>query len=209
MLKKLFPRNESFFDLFDRLTETIRSGAVALAEMLEAPPREFGSWAAKIKAIESQADDIARETIDELHRSFVSPLDREDINRLVYRLDDILDRIEEAAARLFLYEVGEVTQTAKAFARILVASTAEVRTAVGGLREMSKPGVIRKSCAEIDRLEDEADDVLRESLARLFHEDIDMRDLIKWKEIYEMLESATDCCKFVAGVIEGILVEHA
>jgi uncharacterized protein Yka (UPF0111/DUF47 family) len=144
-----------------------------------------------------------------LHRTFVTPLDRDEIHRLINALDDTLDLMEDVATCLFLYDVKTVTPDAQKLSEICVACTVKVKEAVAKLSSMKNADAILKLCGDIDRLESEADFVFRSALARLFREEDDVKQLIKLKEVYQLLESITDKCEDVANVIEGIVLENA
>ncbi|MFI5289268.1 MAG: DUF47 domain-containing protein, partial [Polyangia bacterium] len=158
---------------------------------------------------EHDADTVAHQTLEMLHKSFITPIERGDIHRIVSRLDDILDYIEAASQRLWLYEIKEATPEAKEMSRVLVASTEAVKATVDALHNLRDPERIRAACVEINRLENECDTLLRLATARLFKEERDPVMVIKWKEIYENIEDATDRCEDVANVIEGVVIENA
>jgi hypothetical protein len=144
-----------------------------------------------------------------LHQTFITPLDREEIHQLITRMDDILDLMEDVSHCVFLYDLRAVTDEAKRLADICVACAEKVKSAVSMLSNMKNSEAITKVCGEIDRLETDADQVLRSGLAKLFHNEPDTRELIKMKEIYELLETVTDRCEDVANIIEGIVLENA
>jgi predicted phosphate transport protein (TIGR00153 family) len=170
--------------------------------------RDSEQQAKRIKGIEHDADTVAHQTLELLHKSFITPIERGDIHRIVSRIDDILDYIEAASQRLWLYEIKEATPEAKEMGRVLVRSSEAVKTAVDQLRDMKDTAAIRASCVEINRLENECDTLLRLATARLFKEERDALTVIKWKEIYENIEDATDRCEDVANVIEGVVLEN-
>jgi uncharacterized protein Yka (UPF0111/DUF47 family) len=144
-----------------------------------------------------------------LHKTFITPIDRNDIYRLITKMDDIMDMVEAAADRLALYDVKEMTKEVADLARCLVSGAEHVLGAVSGIRDLSKSQAILQHCIEVNRLENVADSILRGALARLFREEKDPIAIIKWKEIYETLESATDRCEDVANIIEGVLLENS
>jgi predicted phosphate transport protein (TIGR00153 family) len=208
MLDKLIPKNDHFFDAFDELANKIVEGAVLFQNLLqEGPPVETNAH--RIKTAEEQADTIAHDTIERMHKTFVTPLEREDMFRLISRMDDIMDSIEEASVFLQLYEVETINPDALGFAEILVTATERVKDAVASLRNLKQPDKILQTCIEINRLENRADEQLKSALARLFREEKDVRTLLKWKDIYDSLENATDRCEDVANIIEGVVLEHA
>jgi hypothetical protein len=202
---RLIPREERFFDDFVALAEQIRRGAVLLEEML-VPERPIWDKADEIKEVEHKCDFLTHEIIQRLHRTFVTPLDREDIHSMARSLDDVMDAIDASAAVVRLYQIERVRPDARELARLVRASAEQVVTAMKALERrsgMSEPAV------EINRLENEADRVHQASLRRLFEEERDPITIIKWKEILDFLEDATDRCEDVANVLEGVVVKHA
>lgn len=205
MAFRLIPKEERFFDDFVAMAEQIRRGAALLQEML-APEQPLWDKADEIKEVEHKCDFIAHEVIQRLHKTFVTPLDREDIHSLARSLDDVIDAIDDSAAVLRLYQIPKVRPDARDQARIIVACTEQVLSAMKALGK--KQGV--SGCAvEINRLENEADRAHQIALRRLFEEERDPIAIIKWKEILDFLEAATDRCEDVANVLEGVVVKHA
>jgi predicted phosphate transport protein (TIGR00153 family) len=208
MLGSLLPKKSEFFDLFVKHAALSVEGAKLLQGLLERPTN-VEEQSRRIKAVEHDADTIAHQTLELLHKSFITPIERGDIHRIVSRLDDILDYIEAASQRFWLYEISEATPEAKEMARVLVRSTEAVKVTVDSLRDLKDSSRIRAACVEINRLENECDTLLRLAVARLFKEERDPLTVIKWKEIYENIEDATDRCEDVANVIEGVVLENA
>jgi len=208
MLGALLPKKTEFFELFARHAALSVEGARLLAALLD-NLTHVEEQAKHIKKVESDADSIAHQTLDLLHRTFITPIERGDIHRIVSRLDDILDYIEAASQRIWLYEITESTPEAKEMARVLMRSTEAVKATVDALPGLKHPEQIRRACVEINRLENECDTLLRLATARLFKEERDPVMVIKWKEIYENIEDATDRCEDVANVIEGVVIENA
>ncbi len=207
-LRRLIPRETSFFDLFCDSAELIVQGAKEFQALAHDMPN-IETHAKVIKALEHRADEITHRTVETLHRTFITPIDREDIHLLISRMDDILDFIEAASQRILLYGLTELTDEARSLAEVVTKSCEQVKIAVDGLQDLKQSDRIMKSCVEINRLENEADHVLRAGMAKLFREEPDTRQLIKLKEIYELLETVTDRCEDVANVIEGIVLEYA
>ena len=208
MFGKLLPKKLEFFDLFSRHAALTVDGA-GLLQTLLSDLTHVEEQAKRIKAVESDADRVAHQTLEMLHRSFITPIERGDIHRIVSRIDDILDYVEAASQRIWLYEIKESTPEAKEMARVLVSSTESVKLVVDALHNLKNPEAIRTACIEINRLENECDTLLRLATARLFKEERDPVMVIKWKEIYENIEDATDRCEDVANVIEGVVLENA
>lgn len=208
MVRSIIPRDEVFFDRFEKICVLIVEAAEKLKAMLEAGS-PYDSAARRIKIIESEADEQVHQCIERLHKTFVTPLDRQDILKLTVRLDDILDLAQAASSRLELYDPKRVMEEVKELTRVFVESTRQVASMVGLLRNLKKQSDrILELAVEINRLENEADQVHRRAIGRLFREEDDTRELIKWKDIFEHIEAATDRCEDVSDIIEGIVLEN-
>ena len=205
---RLLPHDASFFTLFEQQGKKTVEGCRAFLEMVE-NPTNLEARAERVKQIEHECDEITHAVVEGLHKTFITPIDRNDIYTLITRMDDIMDLVEAAADRLSLYDMKEMTKEAGDLARCLVSSAEHVLGAVGGIRTIGKPNGILEHCIEINRLENVADTILRSALARLFRDEKDPISVIKWKEIYETLESATDRCEDVANIIEGVVLENS
>lgn len=208
MFGSLKPRENRFFELFGEISALTVAAAEEFQLMISDLPHSE-SHGKKIKDIEHQADEVAHRTIDLLHTVFITPLDRDDIHQLIKKLDDIVDFIDAAAQRIYLYGVVKLTGDAEGLARVCVESAKKIQSAVSGLNNLKAHEAIIKDCVEINRLENEGDQLLRAAVAKLFREETDTRQLIKLKEIYELLETVTDRCEDVANIIEGIVLEYA
>jgi uncharacterized protein len=204
----LLPRDTSFFDHFEQQGKKTVEGCRAFVELVD-DPGNAPRYAKAIKIIEEECDSITHRVVEKLHKTFITPIDRNDIYRLMTKMDDIMDFVEAAAERISLYDIRTTTKELGDLARVLVASAERVLEAVSGLRNLKNPQLMLEKCVEINRLENEADGLLRGTLAKLFREEKDAIAIIKWKEIYELLESATDRCEDVANVIEGVVLEHS
>ena len=147
--------------------------------------------------------------IELLHKTFITPIDRDDIHKLITRMDDILDLLEDAAQTISLYDIREITPEAQRLAELCLGCSLKVKEAVALLHNMDNSRQILAICEEIDRLESDADHVMRAAMSKLFRDEPDVRNLIKLKAIYEILETVTDRCEDVANIIEGIIVENA
>jgi predicted phosphate transport protein (TIGR00153 family) len=206
------PREEKFYDLFDAHAEQVVQGSRALADMLAAF-NDSGETAEKhcgrVDLAEKTADRITRETLRRLRRSFITPLDREDIHQLITRLDDILDLAHDAAQTITLYDVRRVTPEAIRLGGIVLQCAERVRSAVRLLPSMDNGPRILELCREIDELESEADREMRGAMSRLFREEPDVRELIKQRAIYRLLEMVTDRCEDVANILESIVIENS
>jgi len=205
---RLLPHDGSFFALFEAQGRKTVEGCKAFQQMIEEPTGLEGK-AERVKRIEHECDDITHAVVESLHKTFITPFDRNDIYRLITKMDDIMDMVEAAADRLALYDIPKMTPEAAELARCLVSSAEHVLGAVSGIKDLKKPSGILEHCVEINRLENVADGILRGALAKLFREEKDPISIIKWKEIYETLEAATDRCEDVANIIEGVVLENS
>lgn len=206
---RLLPREFGFFDSFEKHVERTVEGARLFEEMLS-ELHTSGPKAKRIKEVEHEADVITHQTVEMLHKTFITPFDRNDIHRLISRMDDILDDIEAAAERLWLYEITEAMPEALDLARILRLATEQLRIAITGMRDLKRNAdQILKACVETNRLENEGDAILRQAISKLFKEVKDPLMVMKWKEIFENIELATDRCEDVANVVEGVVLENA
>jgi len=205
---RLLPHDASFFAHFEHQGKKTVEGCRAFLEMVE-HPTDLESRAERVKQIEHECDEITHAVVEGLHKTFITPIDRGDIYALITKMDDIMDFVEAAADRVALYEIPSMTKEVGDLARCLVSSAEHVLGAVSSIRDLGKPNGILQHCIEINRLENVADNILRSALARLFKEEKDPIAVIKWKEIYETLESATDRCEDVANIIEGVVLENS
>lgn len=204
----LLPKDKTFFDDFEAQGKKTVEGCKAFLAIAEGAGDPTAK-AREIKVIEEQCDSITHGVVEKLHKVFITPLERGDIYALITKMDDIMDLVEAAAERMALYEIHKPTKELADLARCLVASSERVLEALSGFRNLKNPAVILEKCIEINRLENEADALLRGTLAKLFREEKDPIAIIKWKEIYELLETATDRCEDVANVIEGVVLENS
>ncbi len=202
---KLSLTNTKFFDNFDRASDVLVRAAEHFYRSLDG---NFQQLAEQITAFEQQADEIAHETMETLHKSFITPLERTDIRRLTITLDDILDALDDAARRIALYEIHAILPDVRNLAGILVESTKGVQQAVHEIRQLRKSRTIIEHCIEVHRLEDVGDRNYHQALANLFKSGLDATNIVKWKDIIEDLEHAIDACQDVAVVVEGIVLEN-
>jgi len=207
VFRSLLPRETSFFDFFERHARVTVDGARELLALAsEDGPVE--PHARRIKELEHETDVITHQCVEALHRTFITPIDRNDIHRLITRMDDVMDLIDAASDRIRLYELAPKRSEVREFAEILVRGTQLVEKAVHGLRDLKGDEAIKATCIEINRLENDGDALFRRALAGLFRDEKDPIMVIKWKEVFEELEAATDRCEDVANQVEGILIEH-
>ncbi|HVY40932.1 MAG TPA: DUF47 family protein [Polyangia bacterium] len=204
---RLIPRNNAFFDDFDKHTSLIVAAAQSLSRMIAGQGEAPAEQARQIKKIEEEGDSIVHRVVVELRKTFITPLDRDDTHRLMSHLDDILDQIESVAYRLALYRLRGPNEHLTALVQLVERSAVVTRDAVANLREASTRDRALELCVEINKLENEADGVLRAALGELFSDGIDPISLIKWKEVFETLEDTTDRCEDVANAIENLLLD--
>jgi predicted phosphate transport protein (TIGR00153 family) len=202
---RLIPRNEDFYVQFNALAEELRAGAGLLEDMLSKDPVVWDK-ADEIKEVEHKCDHLTHQIIQRLNTTFVTPIDREDIHALAKSLDDVMDAIDASAKVVRLYKIVSVRHGARELARVVSLSVDEVRLA---LEALDKRKGVAKRAVEINRLENEADRIHEEALRRLFDEERDAVMIIKWKEILDFLEEATDRCEDVANLLEGVVVKNA
>ncbi len=204
---RFFPREEKFFDQFERLITKIEEGSNFFLAMLD-NYENVDSKVAKLKEIEHEADIITHKTYEKMHRTFLTPLDREDIYALVNKMDSIIDMIEASAIRMHLYHVKKPAPEVIQRAKILHKAIIKVKQIIHGLRDMKNAPMILDACVEINTLENEGDVILRNTIAKLFEKEENPFELIKWKEIFERIEEAIDVCEDVSNIAEGIVLKH-
>ncbi len=202
------PKEEKFFDLFEESARNMVKAAQGLKEMVDTWKNIEGR-VSEITELEHQGDTITHQIMAQLNRTFVTPFDREDIALLAHTLDDVTDFIHAAADAMLIYKVDSPSHRAKELADIIVQAAAEVERAVPELRHRAELRQILPRCVEINRLENMADRVFRSAMAELFGNTTDLAQVIKWREIYEHMESATDRCEDVSNVLEGVVLKHA
>jgi predicted phosphate transport protein (TIGR00153 family) len=208
MFGRLMSTEGKFFDLFIQHGELCVKGGKELVSLMT----NFDDLEHRVHAIETiekQADKVTHATLEMLHKTFITPLDRDDIHQLITRMDDILDLMEDVGQTIWLYDIKQITPEAKRLAELCQACCEKVLASVSLLHNMNNAREILSICAEIDRLESDADHVMRAAMSKLFREEPDVRNLIKLKAIYEILETVTDRCEDVANIVEGIIVENA
>jgi len=208
MFGRLMPHEGKFFDHFKELAELIVQGSRELVALMasfdDLERRRFN-----IETIEKKGDKVTHATVELLHRTFITPLDRDDIHQLITNMDDILDLIEDTAQSVLMFDIRSLTPDAARLAEICVDCAEKVKAAVELLPSMQNARQILEVCGDIDKLESQADHLMRAAMAKLFRDEPDVRQLIKLRTVYELLEAMTDRCEDVANIIEGIVVENA
>ncbi len=199
-----YPRDAQFFDQFNRMADEIVSAAGLLERMLATSPIDT-SIADQIKDAEHRCDTITHDTIQRLHRTFVTPLDREDLYALASALDNVMDAIDHAATLFRLYKITDVRPGARELAHTVSASAGSLHTALDALAARQP---VHPHAVEINRIENEADRAYQNAVAQLFEAETDPVTIIKWKEVFDVLEQVTDYCEDVANLIEGVVVKH-
>jgi predicted phosphate transport protein (TIGR00153 family) len=202
---RLIPRETKFFEIFENMASNVTEGARVLRQILQTF-ENVEAGVQRIKEIEHRGDDMTHAVMTKLNQTFITPFDREDIHRLASSLDDVLDFVNAAGQRLVLYKIRRATSPAAELAGLIVRQSEELTKAVS-LLEKNKH--VLEHCVEINRLEDEADSVCREAIANLFENEKDPIELIKMKELYEVLEMATDKAEDAANVLEAVVLKSA
>ena len=212
MFAKLMPKEGKYFDHFNNHAALIAKGGQLLTELITALANQSGDatrLADEIDQVERQADKITHETLAQLHKSFITPFDRDEIHELISGMDDILDIIQDVAESVALYDIQQIPQEAVAMAEVTARCCNKIEAVVKLLDSMQNGPHILTICHAIDDLESDADRLHRELMSKLFREEPDVRQVIKLKEIYEILESVSDRCKDVSGTIEAIVLENS
>ena len=205
MAFRLLPREDEYFTLFTQMAAEIQNGSNALLEMLKDKSDNYEARAKGIKDAEHACDELTHQITTKLNKSFITPFDREDIYMLVVALDDVLDYIDAGARAVIMYDIKEINEHALQLAKVIQVLSMEMHSAVSML---SKPVSMNQHIVEIHRLENEADDIYFRAIGELFRNGTDPIQVIKWKELYEILENATDRCESVANIIESIILKH-
>ncbi len=203
----ILPQDKHFFNMLENEAQNVLDGANAFFDMLK-NYESIKEKQQKIKDIEHQGDDFVHEIFEELNKTFITPIDHEDISKLASAFDDVLDYIDGTATRLVLYEIEKPDENMIKLAEVLVKQTTELNIALSGLRDLNNSKEIEKRCIEVNRLENIADDIYKTSVAQLFKTK-DAIEIMKLKEVYERLEFATDKCEDAANVISDIVVKNS
>ena len=202
---RLIPRDEGFFTLFGELARRVTNSTKLLSEMFVQADR-IGEFASQIKAIEHEADEITREVIARLDKSFVTPMDREDIHLLAYRLDNVIDLVDGTARRALTFKITEIREPAHRLADVLMRAAIVLERAVADIRR--RPAVVAAG-VEVKRLEEEGDAIYSEAVGDLFQPGADPLDVIKWMELYDKIESAIDEAEDVSNILESISLKNS
>ena len=203
----IIPQDKHFFNMLENESRNVLDGSKAFLDMLT-NYENIKEKQQKIKDIEHQGDDFVHEIFEELNKTFITPIDHEDISALASAFDDVLDYIDGTAARFVLYEIEKPEENMVKLAEVLVKQTDDLNTALSGLRNIKNPKEIERKCIEVNRLENVADDLYKSSVAQLFKRK-DAIEIMKLKEIYERIEFATDKCEDAANVISDIVVKNS
>jgi len=205
MAFSLLPREDEYFVIFSQMTEKIQEAANTLVEMMQANHSDFEGFSKRIKDSEHECDELTHRITTKLNKSFITPFDREDIYALSVALDDVCDYIDAGARAVVMYNIQEINDFAKHLAKVIQGLAIEINSSVSMLK---KPINLNQHIVEIHRLENEADDVYFRAIGDLFQNGNDALQIIKLKELYEILENATDRCESVATIIESIMLKH-
>jgi len=202
---RLLPREDEYFTLFSQVTEKIQEASTALVDMMHDTSANFEAHSRRIKDAEHACDELTHSITTKLNKSFITPFDREDIFTLIVSLDDVCDFVDAGARAVIMYGITEINDPAKQLSKVLQSQAMEIHSAVSML---SKPDGMNQHIVEIHRLENEADDIYFRAIGELFNRTTDPLTVIKWKELYEILENATDSCETVANIIESVILKH-
>jgi predicted phosphate transport protein (TIGR00153 family) len=206
----LFAKTYSFYDQFElHAAKTIEGCELLVSLLADASSTDVRDQATAISELEHQCDRVTHGVVAQLRQTLITPLDRNEIYRLITKMDDVMDFIEATSERMALYDIRESSPVGAELARVLLASCACVLDALKCFRNMKQPQPILDKCSEINRLENQADSQLRTALAALFRNEANPITIMKWKEIYELLETASDRCEDVANIIEGVVLENS
>jgi hypothetical protein len=209
MLKKLIPRDEGFFDMFNDICGNIVKGAITFQAMMK-DSKSLSVHAETINRIEHETDDLVHNLLSKLHKSFITPLDRDDIHKLAHGLDDIIDLTHMAAMNILHYKPKKLPKELLDLSGVLLESAVKIRDLISLIRDVEKNSSrIMEISVEINRLENEADTIRRHGMARLFQTEKNAIELIKMKDILSFIENATDRCEDVSDIVEGIVLENA
>jgi hypothetical protein len=206
MFRRLLPKETNFFDHFEAHSAHAIDACKEFLQ-LASSGSDILARAARIKEIEEAADVVTHRCTESLHKTFITPLDRSDIHLLIKRMDDIIDSVYAASSRIVVYEITEIRPEARELAEVLVEASLRIGEALRRMRNLKDAAAIQEICIAIHHLENRGDNILRSALIRLFKEDDRPILVIKWKEIYERLEKATDRCEDVADIIEKVVIE--
>ncbi len=204
----LIPRSGRFYELFDQSARNLVVASEALTDLLE-HFENVDTKTAHLKDLEHEGDEITHEIYLQVHKTFVTPFDREDITALAQRMDDVMDYIEGASTAILTYGISQPTAAARGLADLTRLQCVQLEKAVSVLRHKGRLKSILEQLKEINRLENEADSLYLNSMAELFRGEMNAVDIIKWRDIYDQLEEATDSCEQVAYVLEAIVLKHA
>ncbi len=205
----LVPKDKKFFPLFEQATSNLILMASALHEVVNLPLPERNDLLLKIEELEQIGEEITRQTNIELSSNFITPFDREDIHALITAIDNIAGNIHGAASRMKLYQVDKITKSIRKLTEINLEACQHIDSAVQELKNLKKIKKITDACAKINKLENKSDTVYDKAVSDLFENENDSKNIIKYKEVLSVLESAVDKCKSVASVLESIAVKHS
>lgn len=205
----LVPKDKKFFPLFEEASANLVQLASILHEAVNLPLKERNELFQKIDELEQRGEDITRQTNLELSRNFITPFDREDIHALITSIDYVADNLHGASSRMRLYQVDKITKSIRKLTEINLDACQQIDNAVQELRDLKKMKNITSACAKISKLESKSDNVYDKAVADIFENEMDAKNIIKYKEVLSVLETATDKCKRVASVLESITVKHS
>lgn len=205
----LVPKDKKFFPLFEQASSNLILLAETLHEVVNLPAKDRGQYFDKIDELEQIGEDITRKTNIELSKNFITPFDREDIHELITAIDNVADNLHGASSRMKLYQVDKITKSIRKLTEINLEACHNIDVAVRELKDLKKMKSITNACSRINKLEQKSDNVYDKAVSELFENENDAKNIIKYKEVLSVLESAADKCKDVASVLESIVVKHS
>jgi hypothetical protein len=205
----LVPKDKKFFPLFEEASSNLIELASNLHEAVNLPLKEREVLFSKIDTLEQNGEDITRQTNLELSRNFITPFDREDIHSLITAIDNVADRLHGASSIMRLYQVDKITKSIRKLTEINLEACQHIDSAVKELSNLKNMKIIKEACVRINKLENKSDNVYNKAVFEIFENETDVKNIIKYKEVLSVLESATDKCKSVANILESISVKHS
>ncbi|MGE5328483.1 MAG: DUF47 domain-containing protein [Deltaproteobacteria bacterium] len=205
----IFPKDDTFFNLFVQSANKVYEAAVLLKEIVAEPSQSLEEKVNKMKQIEEEGDENTHIILSQLNKSFITPLDREDIYQIAKEIDEILDYIEDTAHSIFIFGIKNSKQEAITITELIITAAKEIQYMTEALKDTKNTKQLYKKIVEINRIENEGDTIYREAVTKLFAEETKPIEIIKWKEIFEFLENTLDSCEDLANTIEGVVMKHA
>lgn len=205
----IFPKDDTFFNLFVKSAGKVCEAAILLKEIISEPSDNLHEKVKKMKTIEEEGDENTHAILSQLNKSFITPLDREDIYQIAKEIDEILDYIEDTAHSILIFGIKNPRKEAGTIADLIISASREIQSMAEALKDTKNTKQLYKKIVEINRIENDGDTIFREAVTKLFAEETKPVEIIKWKEIFEFLENTLDSCEDLANTIEGVVMKHA